>query len=214
VFRATFFANRYFNCDHFLGLGNMKRKFAVYVVLSLIWSASSPASTVGATASCPHSKLESCRWEITAQTRGFSASPEFVVTWEKAVLSRHREKPLANALTCNVDRSFVDEVGYIHVWLDGSKEPCDPTKTDPKECGVTFLLEDPKDPYSAQGFKVKAPVGKKLKKVEHFSALHLQCGDFAKKDFARYRWDSKVGWRRSGGIYTSNKPITVDTAKE
>jgi len=158
--------------------------------------------------------LESCRWEINAEIRGPSASPEFVVTWEKAVLSRHREKPLATTLSCNVDRSFVDEIGYIHVWLDGSEEPCDPTKTDPKECGVSFLLDDPKDQFSAQGFKVKAPAGKKLQKVEHFSALHLQCGDFAKKDFARYRWNAKVGWKRGRGTYSSNKPVTVDTATE
>ncbi len=178
-------------------------KTAAYLLLSLfLISTFAKGAGVRAEADCPHSKLERCRWDIQAGTRGSSASPEFLVTWEKSVLSRHREKPLAATLSCNVDRSFVDEVGYIHVWLDESEEPCDPTKTDPKECGVTFLLDDPKDPYSAQGFKVKAPAGKKLKKVEHFSALHLQCGDLGQKDFARYRWDSKVGWKRGRGIYT------------
>jgi hypothetical protein len=190
------------------------KTFTLCLSLSLFWSAATSAATVRADADCPHSKLESCRWEISAKTRGRRASPEFVVTWEKAVQSRHREKPLATALSCNVDRSFVNELGYIHVWLDDSKEPCDPTKTDPQECGVTFLLDDAKDPYSAQGFKVKAPAGKKLRKVEHFSALHLQCGDFSRKDFARYRWDSKVGWKRGSGIYTSNMPLTVDTINE
>lgn len=190
------------------------KHFAFCFSLFLLGSTAALAATVRADVDCPHSKLEACRWEIRARLRARPASPEFVVTWEKAVISRHREKPFATALSCNVDRSFVDGVGYIHVWLDDSKEPCDPTKADPKECGVTFLLDDPKDPYSAQGFKVKAPVGKKLKRVEHLSALHLQCGDFTQKDFARYRWDSKVGWKRGSGVYTSNTPVTVDTVSE
>lgn len=168
--------------------------FWTFSVFAHSWARTSTA--------CPHEKLETCRWEIHARNTGTEAAPVVQIDWEKSVVSRHTEKPLAKALICNVDRDFnAAKGGYIRVWFEGEAAPCDPTVTNPADCGVRFLLLDPRDFHSAQGFVVTPPRGKTLKRVEHLSTLHLQCGDFSKPDPARLDWDVQIGWLAGQGTY-------------
>jgi hypothetical protein len=165
----------------------------------LLGCATSGAATVSRNLACPKDKLETCRWDIQSKVSVSAGIPTVVVDWSKSVVSRHREKPYASPLQCNVDRSFDETAGgYIQVWFEGEKVACNPMRRNPADCGVKFLLDDPKDFHSAAGFTVTAPVGKTLQKVEHYSTLDLQCGDFTASDFAQAKWKSVVGWEKNG----------------
>lgn len=146
--------------------------------------------------SCPACQLETCRWEI--QVQHAAAGNQLDFSWNKSVVTRHMEKPKAVPLHCNVDRDFNEAAGgYIKVWFLGEKNACDTnTEKDPTRCGVHFIF----DPFSAHpifpiGFTIKAPQGKTLAKVEHFSTLNLQCGVFHQTDLVNHsQWDVKIGW--------------------
>jgi hypothetical protein len=164
----------------------------VAVLTAALHGFAAPGAMVRKEMPCPHEALESCRWEIRAERQGESVQ----IRWDKSIVSRHREKPMARPIRCNVDRDFdMAAGGYVRVWFRGENAPCDPLRQDPAECGVTFLLDAPPALASAQGVKVTAPAGKVLDRVEHLSTLNLQCGDFRRRDFARAKWHSRVGWR-------------------
>lgn len=154
------------------------------------------AATLEKESACPLTNLEKCRWVVDARVED---RERVSFEWEKSVVSRRREKPLASALQCNVDREFDYAAGgYIRVWFVGDSDYCDPMHSNPTDCGVTFLLDEPGVIESARGFRVEAPSGKVLERVEHFSTLNLQCGDFTSKQFASSKWNARIGWKRGG----------------
>jgi len=179
----------------------MKLFLLLFAVPSFLFAAS-----VRTDRKCPACVDETCRWEIRAAVN--KEKTEITVDWDKSVVSRHVEKPLANPLHCNVDRSF-DHVagGYIKVWFMGETEPCDPSKMETSTCGVTYLFASETPSQFPSGFSVKAPEGKKLQKVEHLSTLNLACGNFLDKKSTDYsKWKATVGWTADGaddGTYAS-----------
>lgn len=154
------------------------------------------AASVRKDAACPTDKLESCRWEITVSTKQSQGRPVVRIDWEKSVVSRHMEKPLARPLACNVDRDFNHQGGgYLKVWFANESEPCDATQMkNPAECGVRFLFDPAAPGPFPIGFEVTASAGKVLSRVENRNSLNLQCGDFRRADFWRSTWNSSVGW--------------------
>lgn len=154
----------------------------ITLLFSVLFLGNAVASSIDSKVTCPHDPLETCRWEIAIRKKG----DVVLLDWSKSVISRHKEKPLARPLECNVDRSFDEAAGgYLHVWFKDDKNVCDPLKQNPSECGVAFL-ED--------GLTVKAPEGKVLERVEHFLTLDLQCGNFAKKDYKQMKLQGTLGW--------------------
>lgn len=181
--------------------------------ISLLCGGAHAAQVIGNMA-CPNHPLESCRWAIESRVvTDSNHSVTVTVDWEKSVQSQHWRKPAVPSLACNVDRDFnASGGGYVRVWFVGETEPCDPTRRNPADCGVTFFLADPTALYSARGFSVRAPQGKQLLRVEHYSTLNLQCGDFRQNNIANGQWNSVVGWSaQSGGdgTYQRNNPISV-----
>lgn len=183
--------------------------------VAMAWSGSfARAESVRAEVECPHERLESCRWDIHAHSSEKHGERTVRVEWDKSLVSRHREKPMAKPIRCNVDRDFdVPARGYIHVWFRGESAPCNPMARKPADCGVTFLLDAPGELTSSYGFTVTAPAGKVLEKVEHFSTLNLQCGDFKQADLARLKWKARIGWRADlpgEGTYSANTPPVAE----
>lgn len=181
-------------------------KFLFVVVYFM--SSLSQAAQVEQESPCPQTELERCRWTIKVRVE----KPEKIVfEWEKSILSRRREKPLASALQCNVDREFDAKAGgYIRVWFEGEKAHCDPMAGPPQKCGVSFLLDELGNLESSRGFTVEAPAGKRLAQVEHLSTLRTQCGDFQTKKYSAYQWKSLIGWKRGypgDGSYSENFPL-------
>jgi len=156
------------------------------------------AATVRTDRKCPACADETCRWELRSAVD--KATGTVKVDWDKSVVSRHVEKPLAVALHCNVDRSFDAEAGgYIKVWFEGEKNACDPMKTDPADCGVTFLYESGVTSDFPSGFTAKAPTGKKIVRVEHYSTILLNCGNFAEAKLTdTSKWKARLGWSADG----------------
>lgn len=156
---------------------------------------------------CPHEALETCRWEIGLTSDVLPTGRKVEVLWEKSIVSRHRDKPLGRSIRCNVDRGFNAKAGgYLRVWFEGDGQACE-ARAPGNLCGVEFLFDDLTDPNSLRGFRVVEPPGKTLAQVEHFSTLHLQCGDFSREDYDQLLWDSKLGWKKGGlgdGTYSLN----------
>lgn len=162
----------------------------------VVYPALAGGASVRQDAACPTDRLESCRWEISASSKTVNGQPVVRIDWEKSIVSRHMEKPLARPLTCNVDRDFNHQGGgYLKVWFAEQSEPCDATlKKNPAECGVRFLFDPAAPGPFPIGFEVTAPVGKTLSRVENRNSLNLQCGDFQRADYWRATWSSRVGW--------------------
>jgi len=158
------------------------------------------APLVGATARtetlCPHDPLESCRWELRVRSESRAGRPVVIVDWDKSVISRHTEKPLARALACNVDRAFdFAGGGFLRVWFRGETQPCDATATqNPEACGVKFVFDPASSSPFPIGYEVSAPAGKELEKVENRNTLSLQCGDFTRAGYGNWKWDATLGW--------------------
>jgi hypothetical protein len=180
----------------------------ILVLALLVLPSTARASAVQTERVCPAQKLETCRWRIEMKPVKTASGRTIQTRWEKSVVTRHRERPYGAPIECNVDRGFNETAkGYIHVWFKGEKGPCDPTKRNPADCGVTFLYDVPGDPLSVAGFDVAEPAGKTLAKVEHASTLLVQCGDLTRDGFDDYTWDTLLGWKAGGagdGSYSVN----------
>ncbi len=184
---------------------------AIFVLLST-WVFSIYGQTVvQTTVPCQNCVKESCRWEIRARATETTQGKKIIVDWDKSLVSRHVEKPLALPLHCNVDRSFnAEKGGYVRVWFQGETTPCDAMAVaNPAECGVEFKF-GPQGPAEVfpSGFEVLAPKGKTLEKVEHKSTLFLYCGDFSSHQTTQsYTWDTVIGFDAKlplDGLYNTN----------
>ncbi len=169
----------------------MKTPFVLFTFFAL----SASAASIRTEMACPHESHETCRWEIFARSTRDAQGVRVDISWEKGVQSRHWEKPKAHSLRCNVDRDFDPAGGgFLKVWFRGETAPCDAMAGNPADCGVTFDLEDPTQLYSSTGVSVVAPKGKELTRVELYSTLNLQCGNFGQADFSKAKWNALVGW--------------------
>ncbi len=181
---------------------------------SLVLSGAVDAASIQQTSTCPHDAQESCRWEISARSFRGPTGRVVQMDWEKLVVTRHWEKPLSHNLRCNVDRDFDPQGGgFLKVWFVGQAKACDAMAGNPADCGVTFQLEDPAQLFSAHGFTVMAPAGKRLARVELFNTLNLQCGNFGRPDILRLKWKPVIGWsaRLPGdGTYRSGLPAKAN----
>jgi hypothetical protein len=178
---------------------------------ALVLSGLAEAAEIREEVQCPHDPQESCRWEITAKS---SPGPKVEFAWNKAVVSRHWEKPLSNNLQCNVDRDFDAAAGgYLKVWFQGESQPCDAMAGNPADCGVTFHLEDPAELHSSHSVSVVAPAGKRLARVQLLNTLNLQCGNFGRPGYLKLKWRPIVGWSAKipgDGTYQSGAPAETE----
>lgn len=182
---------------------------SVFAAWAVVYHTASLGAVVRNDQICPHAVAETCRWDISVQSIQQNNQPLVRVSWEKSIVSRHMEKPLAHAISCNVDRDFnYRGGGYLKVWFKGEPDACDATAMkDPSSCGVHFIFDPLAPGPFPTGFDVVAPPGKQLARVENKNTLNLQCGDFRRADFARSTWSSRVGWDASlagDGTYSEN----------
>jgi len=187
--------------------------FHILFIAILISFNLSAQTKVVAEVECTNCVKESCRWEIRASSAETAQGKKIIVDWDKSIVSRHVEKPLALPLHCNVDRSFnANKGGFLRVWFEGELTPCDAMAVEnPSVCGVEFKFgaQGPSEVFPS-GFEVMAPMGKQLIKVEHYSTLFLFCGDFSKPETTKnYTWDSVIGFDAAvagNGLYSKNTP--------